>query len=211
MKENVEQARSVIAFAAATTPAKVPVDTTEVVEAVQLVLRSLGYVEAGPPLGEGGPKTEAAILDFRNRNNLPDGTSIDGDLLNALLVAGPKVLPFEQVTATAAEIAPKVEIVNKNLWTKFWAKITAIPAFIGALFMGSLQYLGDAVAILTQFKSFVNDWLDGIDKLTLVAYSALATAVVSGALWFNSRQADAAATGAYRDGTLKDDNKELPS
>ncbi len=159
-------------------------------------------------MGESGPKTESAILDFRNRNNLPQSPNIDGDLLNSLLIAAPKVLPVLQTTATSAEIAPKIEAVKSNLWTKFVAKVTAVPAVVGGAIVGSIQYLGDAINFITPVKVFLSEWLDGVDKLTLVAVFAAVIALVSGMLWYNSRSADAAMQEGYRGGTLKDDNKE---
>lgn len=209
MKENVAVARAIIEKAVETTPPKVPVDTPRMVESVQLTLRSLGYVEAGPPLGETGPKTESAILDFRNRNNLPLNKTIDGELLKTLLVAPPKALPLDQVTAVAADIAPKVEVVKNTLWTKFLAKVSAILSFIGALVLGIINNLGDAIALLYPVKSFLDDYLTDINKFTLLMVALFITAAVSGVMWFYSSKTEAAATTSYRQGTMKDDNKEI--
>lgn len=198
----------IIAEAAATTPPMAPVRDEGIVSAVQAKLRELGYVDGGPATGDLGKKTEASILDFRNRNGLPLSTAIDADLLQKLGIAEPKFLPVEQTTATAAEIAPKVAAMAQTRWAKFWAKLGTIPTFLGALFMGMVQYLGDAIAMLTPLKTFLSDWLDGVDKLTLVAIAAGSTALISGVLWFNSRNAEGAMETGYRDGTVKNDNTE---
>lgn len=206
---NVRQATLIIANAAPDVPARVPVDTPEIVAAVQMKLRSLGYVTAGPPDGELAQKTESAILDFRNRNGLPTGTSIDGDLLNALLVAGPKLLPESQVTATESQIAPKVASAKSNLWSRFWAKVAAVPALAVTIGVGIINNLGDAINALTPLKSFLSEWLDKVDRLTLVAISAFLITVVSGLLWFNSRRTGEALTQGFREGTVLND-KDKP-
>jgi len=206
MINTVRKATIIIAAAAATTPAKVPVDTPEIVEAVQLKLRSLGYVGAGPPDGENMEKTQSAILDFRNRNNLPTSTSIDGDLLNGLLEAPPKSISVEQATATEKQIAPNVAAAKSNLWTRFWAKITAIPAIFGAVILGVINNLGDAINLLAPLKLFLSDWLQEVDKITLVAISGFLIATISGILWYSSRSTGNAITKGYRDGTVQNDH-----
>lgn len=210
MTLSVEQATILIAKAAETTPLKVPIDTVEMVQAVQVKLRSLRYVNAGPPDGKEGEKTAAAILDFRNRNNLPISTAIDGELLNALLIAAPKELPASQVTATETQIAPKVDAVNRTLWGKFWAKVAAIPAAIVSLVLGIVSNLGDAINALTPLKTFLSDWLEGIDRLTIVAIATSVTALVSGFMWLNTRGAAGAMTEGYRKGSVVNDNREAP-
>lgn len=211
MIEKVEQAEAVISGVLPSMPPGVPVDTPEILEAVQVKLRSLNYVNAGPPDGTLGMKTEAAILDFRNRNKLPLTTSIDAAFLKTLRdYAPPKELPLDQVTATEAEIAPKVDAVKKNILTRFVAKVSAIPAFVGALLVGIVNNLGDAIETLTPLKTLMNDWLDDIDRSTLVIFAFAATATVSGLLWLHSRQTGAALTDAYQKGTTGNDNKEAP-
>lgn len=198
--ETVAVASNVIAQAAAETPAKVPVDTEGVVSAVQLKLRSLGYVDVGKKDGEASKRTQAAILDFRNRNNLPSGTSIDGDLLIALANAQPKPVPVEQATATAATIAPHVEAVKQTRWTKFWAKVMAYPALLVSGALAIADRFDDAVNKLSPLKNMVNEvpgwvWIGGVGLLaTLLALSV--------------NKSENAIVDAYQKGTTSDDNKE---
>ena len=68
------------------------------VEAVQRRLKSLGYHEVGTPDGKPGPRTEAAILAFRNDAGLPRVPIIDTALIDALDVAEPRVVAPERAT-----------------------------------------------------------------------------------------------------------------
>lgn len=171
---------------------------------VQKLLLQKGYVEAGPVDGDIAPKgkTEAAILDFRNRNNLPLTPAIDDTLIAALRTADPKVLPIEQVTATAAEIAPKVEAVKQTRWAKFWAKIAAYPSLIGAALLAVAERFDDAVGYLRPLKDFAGDipawaWIGGAGAVAaLIAY--------------NLGRAETAQVESYRSGTMGDDNTEQP-
>lgn len=72
------------------------------VEAVQRHLKSLGYHEVGTPDGNPGPRTEAAILAFRNDAGLPRVPIIDTALIDALDVAAPRVVAPERATGLPA-------------------------------------------------------------------------------------------------------------
>ena len=68
------------------------------VEAVQRRLKSLGYHEVGTPDGKPGPRTEAALLAFRNDAGLPRVPIIDTALIDALAAATPRVVAPERAT-----------------------------------------------------------------------------------------------------------------
>lgn len=204
----VAKASETIAEAAARIPLNAEVTDDEVRKAAQIKLRSLNYPNVGPATGEGGDKTTAGVLDFQNRNGLDLTGKIDKPTLEALQTAPPKQLPAEQVNATEAEIAPKVEAVKKNALQRLMAKIATWPSIAIAVFFGIINHLGDAINALTPLKLFLHEWLDGIDKLTLITIAATVTALVSGVLWLNSRQTGDAMKVAYQGGTLGDDNKE---
>ncbi len=74
------------------------------VENVQKRLDELGYPEVGSVDGKWGSKTAAAILAFRNDNNLPTVPEIDVELLSALMSAGPRPIAPERANATVAEL-----------------------------------------------------------------------------------------------------------
>ena len=85
------------------------------VEAVQRRLKSLGYHEVGSIDGQIGARTRAAILAFRNDNDLPRIPVIDVALADALLAARPRSVTPERaagypvasriVSASNAQIA----------------------------------------------------------------------------------------------------------
>jgi uncharacterized protein (TIGR02594 family) len=67
---------------------------------VQRRLKSLGYHEVGRIDGQIGPRTRAAILAFRNDNDLARNPVIDVALTEALLVAPPRPVSPERAEGT---------------------------------------------------------------------------------------------------------------
>jgi uncharacterized protein (TIGR02594 family) len=70
------------------------------VQDVQRRLKYLGYHEVGQIDGQIGPRTHAAILAFRNDNDLPLSQIIDIALTEALLVAKPRPASPERAVGT---------------------------------------------------------------------------------------------------------------
>ena len=70
---------------------------------VQIRLRELGYHEVGNADGIMGSRTRAAILAFRDDNNLPLVPIVDVALTEALITARPRVVAFERATGAPAE------------------------------------------------------------------------------------------------------------
>lgn len=68
------------------------------VEVAQRRLKALGYHEVGMVDGKMGPRTKAAILAFRNDNDLPLIDAIDAQLVEALKSAGRR--PIGEARAT---------------------------------------------------------------------------------------------------------------
>ena len=68
------------------------------VDAVQKRLKDLGYHEVGQIDGKMGPRTCAAILAFRNDNNLDLSPNIDGALAEALTKARRRPVAIERAT-----------------------------------------------------------------------------------------------------------------
>lgn len=68
------------------------------VETVQRRLKALGYHEVGRIDGKMGPRTHAAILAFRNDNNLDLFPNIDAAFAEALTKARPKPVAIERAT-----------------------------------------------------------------------------------------------------------------
>jgi hypothetical protein len=157
-----------------TTPAVAEEDITDpaTVKKVQDKLRDLGYYQVGVSDGDKTPQgmTEAAILDFRNRNNLPLKPSIDQQLLDALATAQPKPLDPNRDKITTADVRSNSDslvapTLKKTFIQKIAAWIIGIPAFVGTFVTGTLNFLGDATDKLNNVKDFLGDiplWVWGI-------------------------------------------------
>ena len=126
---------------------------------VQTRLRDLGYYGVGiidgwiTPQGE----TEAAILDFRNKNGLPLVPSVDDEFLRALANAPARQVSDARATATVSEVEQKVETVNQNWWTRMWAKVLAVPSGIGFIASIVVDNLDTAAGKFASLKSLVSD------------------------------------------------------
>lgn len=197
---SIVAADQIIADAAATVQPSSTVQDDSVISAVQAKLRALGYVEGGPPDGEVGKKTEASILDFRNRNGLPLTPTVDAELLAALGMATPKPVPIAQATANGADIAPKVQAVKETRLTKFWAKVTAYPSIISAIVIAIVDRFDEAVAYIEPIKVFASS-VPGWAWLGLAG-------IVAAMIAYNAWRAEVALVEGYREGTVKNDNLE---
>lgn len=186
----------------------------ETVALVQRLLLAKGYVDGGPANGELGQKTKDEILTFRARNNLQLIPVIDRDLINALEVAAPKALPLEQVTATKADIAPKVEVVAKvekvqrsAFWTKVWAFITGVPAGLIAFLGFVIENLDEATTYISPLKNLLFDF-QNINPLVWIGLTAAIAGVMGWQAWTISKlskQIEESAVEGYQRGTIKND------
>ncbi len=124
---------------------------------VQTRLRELGYSEVGNPDGKMGKLTRTAVLAFRNENDLPLSPEIDDEFLAALAQAKPRVLAVERVEATPTDVRNQVPEVKANWWSKIWAWVLGIPAFIGATADGIIGNIPGARETLRPFQEFAAD------------------------------------------------------
>jgi peptidoglycan hydrolase-like protein with peptidoglycan-binding domain len=184
---------------------------SDLIFAVQKRLLELGYSGLGPPDGAVGLKTEAAILNFKNRNGLlpRELVVIDTELLKALQSAPQIELPAYQVAATAAEIAPHVEAVKQTLGAKFWAKACLWSSSVVSVVIGIVDNLGDAVNALAPVKGFLSESLAQIPPVFLVLIALAALVAVSALLAWKNKQVETALVGGYRNNSVHNDNKEL--
>lgn len=181
------------------------------VQRVQARLLELGYVDGGPADGELNEKTRDQIVVFRRRNGLPLTDTIDDRLLGALDTAGAKPIPLIQATATAEEIAPKVEamaavtsVVRQTWWQKFVAWAMGIPAAVLSFIMLVVGQFDTVLPIITAIRGVFSEvpvtvWLGGFASLCLLfaiqAHGASRTA---------QRSQEAMKEG-YQQGTVKND------
>lgn len=171
----------------------------ELVRTVQHRLKELGYHEVGDIDGELGKKTEAAILDFRNRNYLPLTPTIDDSLIRELELARPKQNPIQQETATVGEVSDKVDVVNSNWWSKIWAGVLAVPNLLIAAILGVSEQFDDAINLIAPVKQFFYDqpipgyvWMGGVGLIAL-------------AIYIMTQKAETELVAGYREGTVKND------
>lgn len=188
-----------------------PITNSEVVKWVQQTLIDLGYPEIGEPDGNIGGMTRDTLLAFRRRVNLPLVPTIDDDLIRALRVAAPRVLPARQIEATEAHVAERVEAV-KNVaevervgwWSKAWAWIIGVPNLLFGLLLAAIDQFDEAMAALMPVKNT----FDTIPiKYYIIGFVGMAALLGIQQIRI-SRLANAAkkelVTG-YRDGTVKND------
>lgn len=161
---------------------------------VQQLLRSKNYFVVGDADGDLGEMTKDAILLFRRRNNLPLNEDIDDEFLDALEKAPPMVAEKRQ-EKTEAEVAKKVEVVNKSAWAAFWAKISGAVLTIGATIQG----------VLEQIKP-VKEWFDNnvfayLGKVPTYVYFGLVGLAVL-AVWLKAREATQAGVKDFKSGRI---------
>ncbi len=178
----------------------------ERVKIVQHRLLELGYTDTGIIDGDPGFSTQGAILDFRNRNGLPLTPTVDDDLIAALATADPIKRPLRVSEATVAEIAPKVEAMNRTWWTKTLAWMLTVPSLVTSIAIGIVDHLGDAIDKLSPLKYLLSEYLSSIPPLTLVLVVMLAVAAVAALLWWQSVMAEAALVDGFKRGTVRNDN-----
>ena len=188
-----------------------PITNPEVVKWVQQTLIDLGYPEVGEPDGKIGGMTRDTLLSFRRRENLPLVPTIDDELIRAIRVAAPRVLPVRQTEATEAHVAERVEAVKQvaevervGWWSKAWAVIAGVPSLILSLVLAAIDQFDEAMTALMPVKNT----FDTIPiKYYIVGFVVMAALLGIQQVRI-TRLANAAkkelVTG-YREGTVKND------
>lgn len=170
------------------------------VEILQGKLEKLGYHEVGDVDGFWGGKTKGALTAFLNDRHsdiVVNGgpTPAINEVVSAALVEGwTRPIADTRATATAKDIAPKVESVRLNLWQRFCAKVAAGGAAVG--FTGS--------SLSSYFDS-------AQDKLQIVhrAFAKIPpevwffiVGIVAALVWYASTRAAQASAKDYNTGRL---------
>lgn len=162
------------------------------VRRVQSDLKNLGYTEVGDIDGEVGRMTRAAILAFRDDNDLPLVNYIDEAMLVAMVRAKPRELATARVEAKPAEVRDQVPEAKAAWWSQIGAWVLGVPAAIGAAISGVLDNLDGARGYLEPLKNFAGDippWV----WFGLVGGAAFF-------VWQNSRKAQIASAEAFKTG-----------
>lgn len=176
------------------------------VMAVQRRLLELGYTGVGIVDGELALSTQGAILNFRNRNGLTLKPAIDDDFITALTTASPIERPDRVLTATFADIKPKVEAAETTWRAKMLAWTLAVPSVVSSVALGIINNLGDAVDKLSPLKFFLSEFLSSVPPLTMVTMIVVAVGLVASLLLWQARRAEGALIDGYKRGTVRNDN-----
>lgn len=143
----------------ASLPPADPPSPDPLVTKVQTLLRADGYYATGPIDGLKPAKgsTEAAILDFRNKNGLPLTPDIDPDFMDKLLMAPPVTISAERSATTAADIRAMPEsVVAPIVKTNHLQKMIGLGGIIASggweFLNGTIDHIGAATDKLGPLK-----------------------------------------------------------
>lgn len=174
------------------------------VERVQSALDKLGYHEVGDVDGLMGGRTRGAITAFMNdRHQLPE-TSITPALMAEIGRAQSERPPWtrpiapDRAYATAKDIAPKVDSVKQNAWSRFLSKLLAIPSTVGAVGWGVVGNIPAAHDAAAPFISIVKENVSSIPGWVYL----VGLAVIGGAIWYMNNKTEASTVADYQTGRI---------
>lgn len=167
---------------------------TSDIQWVQQRLIDLGYYEVGMADGKGGPRTQGAILAFRNENHLPLDPNLDDDLKLALISGKPRAVAPERATATVAKLRPGSTILKAASWTKVFSIATGVAGLATSYFASINGDMGTAEQQLAPFKilfAFLPSW----------AYGVVVMALGTG-IWFQASAVERARVAQFQSGRV---------
>ncbi len=170
------------------------------IEILQKKLDNLGYHDVGEADGKWGGKTKGALTAFLNDRgsdivvNGGPTPAINSAISVALSEGWTRPISEQRATATAKDIAPKVEVVRQTLFQRLGAKIAAGFAAVG-LTGSSLSSTFETVRDKVEpFREF----LKGVPPEVWF----LALGVVAGLSWFLTNRALKSAEKDYNTGKI---------
>lgn len=169
---------------------------------VQRALAAMGYHEVGAIDGLVGGRTRGAIAAFLTDRRIPGAANIDPVLLAEIdrASAEPFVRPVApaRAYATANDIAPKVEAVQQNAWSRFWSKLLAVPSTAGAAIWGVVSHIPAANDAASPYIAMGKEYVSSVPGWVWL----LVIAAVGFAIWRSTNKSEAAAVAAYQAGRL---------
>lgn len=173
-----------------------------VVHRVQTDLDKMGYHEVGEIDGLMGGRTRGAITAFLTDRHQPAGATITPALLGEIDRAKAenwtrKIKP-DRAYATAKDIAPKVNSVKQNAWSRFWSKLLAIPSTAGAVVWGVAGNIPAAHDAAAPFISIVKENLNAVPGWVYL----VGLAVLGFIIWRSTNKSEAAAVADYQTGRI---------
>lgn len=166
-------------------------DATTVMVAQKRLLE-LGYSEVGRGDGKMGAMTRAAILAFRDDNNLPLKPVIDTELLEALTDAAPRQLDDSRSMASLADVRAVIPEAKVSYQNRVVSAITAGTSAVVAAASGVIDNLPGADPIVDMFKKYV------VNAPTWFWFVLIAAVALF--LWFRNRSAEKSIQDAYQKG-----------
>jgi hypothetical protein len=172
------------------------------VNRVQADLVALGYHEVGEVDGLIGGRTRGAITAFMNDRQEVAATSITpsvvAEIAQAKAERWSRPIAPARAYATAKDIAPKVEAVKQNTWSRFWSKVLAVPSTAGAAAWGIVSNVPAANDAASPYVSLVKEYVSGVPGWVWL----LVIAAVGFAIWRSTNKSEAASVADYQTGRL---------
>lgn len=172
------------------------------VKRAQSDLIALGYHEVGDADGLIGGKTRGAITAFLGDRGIIAAAGISPALTAEIAKAKGEgwsrpVAP-KRAYATAKDIAPKVEAVKQNAWSRFWSKVLAVPSTAGAATWGVVSNIPAANDAASPYIAMGKEYLGSVPGWVWL----LIIAAVGFAIWRSTNKSEAATVADYQTGRL---------
>jgi peptidoglycan hydrolase-like protein with peptidoglycan-binding domain len=202
----IEAQRRVFANDLPNTSAKnvaVPTSTYSTdVKRVQSDLIALGYHEVGDADGLIGGKTRGAITAFLGDRGVIAAAGISpvltAEIAKAKAENWSRPVAPARAYATAKDIAPKVEAVKQNAWSRFWSKVLAVPSTAGAATWGVVSNIPAANDAASPYIAMGKEYLGSVPGWVWL----LIIAAVGFAIWRSTNKSEAATVADYQTGRL---------
>lgn len=172
------------------------------VRCVQADLVALGYHEVGDIDGLIGGRTRGAIAAFMNDRSEVAATSITptvvAEIGKAKAEGWSRPVAPTRAFATAKDIAPKIEAVKQNGWSRFWSKVLAIPSTVGAAIWGVTDAIPAAHDVAAPYISIAREYANVVPGWVWL----LVVAAVGFAIWRSTNKGESATVADYQSGRL---------
>lgn len=172
------------------------------VKRVQSDLIALGYHEVGDADGLIGGKTRGAITAFLGDRGVIAAAGISpalsAEIAKAKAENWSRPVAPSRAYATAKDIAPKVEAVKQNAWSRFWSKVLAVPSTAGAATWGVVSNIPAANDAASPYIAMGKEYVSSVPGWVWL----LVIAAVGFAIWRSTNKSEAATVADYQTGRL---------
>jgi hypothetical protein len=173
------------------------------VKRVQADLVALGYHEVGDVDGLMGGRTKAATTAFLtdrgvDRIALVDRPALIAEIAKAKAEGWSRPIAPKRAYTTEQQLAPKVEAVKQNAWSRFWSKLLAVPSTVGGVAYGIVQNVPAANETAAPYIGTAKEYLSDVPGWVWM----LIVAAVGFAIWRSTNKSTAATVADYQTGRL---------